>query len=186
MEAHMFAILSRYWWVLVVRGVLAVVLGVFAFARPRETITALVIAFGAVALVDGIFALAAAIAGRKLTPDWWVLLVQGLLGIGVGVLTLAKPQVTATALLIYIALWAVGMGVLQVIAAVKLRHEITGEWWVAIGGAASVVFGILLMRHPSEGALAVLWLIGAYALVWGVMLVLGGFDIRRLSKHAAA
>jgi Uncharacterized conserved protein len=180
----MFTFLSRYWWVLVVRGAMAILLGVFAFIRPVQTVAGLVLAFGAVALIDGTFASAAAIAGRKLTPDWWVVLLQGLLGIGIGVLTLFNPAITAVAILIYIAAWAIGLGVLQVVAAVRLRHEITGEWWLALGGITGVAFGILLMLRPAQGALAVLWLIGSYALVWGVMLMVGGFDVRRLRKHA--
>ena len=103
-----------------------------------------------------------------------------------GVLTLFNPAITAVALLVYIAIWAIGMGVLQVVAAVRLRHEISGEWWLAIGGVVGVAFGILLMRNPAEGALAVLWLIGAYALVWGVTLLAGGFDVRRLHKQVSA
>ena len=180
----MFTFLSQYWWVLVVRGVMAILLGLFAFMAPLQTIAALVTAFGAVALIDGTFMSAAAIAARKLTSDWWVLLLQGLLGIGVGVVTLFSPAITAVALLIYIAVWAIGLGLLQVAAAVRLRHEITGEWWLALAGVAGVAFGILLMLRPAAGALAVLWVIGSYALVWGVTLTVGGFDIRRLRKHA--
>ena len=182
----MLALLSRYWWVLVIRGVMAIALGVFAFMRPQETIGALVLVFGAIALLDGIFAVVASIAGRDLTSDWWVLLLQGLLGIGVGVLTLFNPAITAVALLVYIAVWAIGMGVLQVIAAVQLRHDISGEWWLALGGIAGVAFGMLLIRNPAAGALAVLWLIGSYALVRGVMLMLGGLDVRRLHKQVSA
>jgi len=182
----MLALLSRYWWVLVARGVMAIALGVFAFVWPQETITALVLVFGAVALVDGTVAFVASIAGRRLTPYWWVLLLQGLLGIAVGVLTLFNPAITAVALLIYIAVWAIGMGVLQVVAAVRLRRDISGEWWLALGGVASVAFGILLMRNPAEGALAVLWLIGSFALVWGVMLMTGGLGVRRLRRRLPA
>jgi uncharacterized membrane protein HdeD (DUF308 family) len=182
----MLALLSRYWWVLVVRGVMAILLGVFAFVWPQQTIAALVLVFGATALVDGTFAIAASIAGHAFTPYWWVLLLQGLLGIGVGAFTLFNPAITAVALLIYIAVWAIGLGVLQVIAAVRLRHEITGEWWLALGGIAGIAFGVLLMRNPAVGALAVLWLIGSFALVWGVMLTLGGFDVRRLHKQVTA
>jgi uncharacterized membrane protein HdeD (DUF308 family) len=182
----MSAFMSRFWWVLVLRGLAAILLGIFAFTWPHETIAALVLAFGAVALVDGALAMGMAIAGRKLTPNWWILLLQGLVGIGIGVLTLVQPAITAVALLICIAAWAMGMGVLQVIVAVKLRNAISGEWWLALGGIAGVVFGILVMRHPAAGALAVLALIGGYALVAGVMLMIGGFDIRRLSKHAEA
>jgi uncharacterized membrane protein HdeD (DUF308 family) len=182
----MLAFLSRYWWVLVVRGVMAIAFGVFAFVWPQQTIAALVLAFGATAIVDGAFAVAAAIGGHRLTPYWWVLLLQGLLGIGVGALTLFNPAITTVALLVYIAVWAIGMGVLQIIAAVRLRHDITGEWWVALGGIAGIAFGILLIRDPSAGALALLWLIGSYALVWGAMLMLGGFDVRRLHKQVSA
>jgi uncharacterized membrane protein HdeD (DUF308 family) len=182
----MFALLSKYWWVLVVRGVLAMALAIFAFVWPQQTIAALVLVFGATALVDGTFALVAAISGHRLTPYWWVLLLQGLFGIGMGVFTLFNPAITAVALLVCIAVWAIGMGVLQVIAAVRLRHDITGEWWLALGGIAGVAFGILLIRNPAAGALTVLWLIGSYALVWGVMLMLGGFDVRRLHKHVSA
>jgi uncharacterized membrane protein HdeD (DUF308 family) len=182
----MFAFLSRYWWVLVVRGLIAILLGVFAFTSPVQTIAALVLVFGVVALADGIFAVGAAIAGRQLTPYWSVMLLQGLLGIGVGLLTLFNPAITTVALLIYIATWAIGLGVLQVIAAVRLRHDISGEWWLAIGGILSVAFGVLLILRPAQGALAVLWLIGLYAIVWGAMLMIGGFDVRRLHKHAAA
>lgn len=180
----MLAFLSRYWWVLVVRGVMAILLGIFALVWPLQTITALVLAFGTVAVADGSFAVIAAFAGRKLTSDWWVVLLQGLLGIGVGALTLFNPAITSVALLIYIAAWAIGLGVLQVVAAVKLRHEITGEWWLALGGVLGVAFGVLLMLYPAEGALAVLWMIGGFALAWGVVLMLGGFDVRRLHKQA--
>jgi uncharacterized membrane protein HdeD (DUF308 family) len=102
-----------------------------------------------------------------------------------GVLTLFNPAITV-ALLIYIAVWAIGMGVLQVIAAVRLRHDIAGEWWLALGGIASVGFGILLISNPAAGAPAVLWLIGSFALVCGAMLLLGGFDVRRLQKQLSA
>jgi uncharacterized membrane protein HdeD (DUF308 family) len=182
----MFTFLSRYWWVLVLRGVMAILLGVFAFVWPQQTIAALVLTFGVVALVDGIVASGVAIAGRQLTPDWWILLLQGLLGIVVGVMTLFNPAITAVALLVYIAAWAIGLGVLQIVAAVRLRHEITGEWWLALGGISGVAFGTLLLLRPAQGALAVLWLIGIYALVWGATMMISGFDVHRLHKHATA
>lgn len=176
--------MSRYWWILVVRGVMAILLGACAFAWPLPTAAALVFVFGALALADGILAVTAAIAGRRVTRDWWVLPLQGLLGIGVGVLALLNPALTAVALVIYIAAWAIGVGVLQVIVAVRLRHDISGEWWLALSGIAGVAFGILLMWRPAAGALTVLWLIGTFALVWGV--TIAGFGIRRLRKHTAA
>ncbi len=177
---------TQYWWVFVVRGVLAILLGIFALTWPLQTVAALVLAFGAVALIDGIFSIATAFAGRKLTEDWWVLLVQGLFGMLVGIVTVLNPAATAVVLLIAIAVWAIGLGLLQIVAAVRLRHEISGEWWLAIGGVAGIAFGLLLMRNPAGGALAVLWLIGTYAVVWGVMLAIGGFEMLWLRKHATA
>ena len=182
----MLALLSRYWWVLVIRGVMAIALGIFAFVWPLQTIGALVLVFGVTALVDGAFAVLASIAGHRLTSYWWVLLLQGLLGIGVGAVTLFNPAITAVALLIYIAMWAIGMGVLQVVTAVRLRHDISGEWWLALGGIVGIAAGILLIANPAAGALAVLWLIGSFALLWGVMLLMGGFDVRRLHKQVSA
>src|SRR6185503_9960541 len=99
---------------------------------------------------------------------------QGLLAIGVGTLTLLQPAITAVALLIYIAAWAIGTGLLQVVAAVKLRKEITGEVWLGLGGLAGIIFGVLIVRHPAQGALAVISTIGVFALIWGGMLLLGG------------
>jgi uncharacterized membrane protein HdeD (DUF308 family) len=182
----MFRLLSQYWWVAVVRGVIAILFGVLAFTLPMQTLAALVLVFGAFALVDGVFTVAAAISGRKMTPDWWIMLLQGLVGIGVGMLTWFNPAITAVVLLVYIAFWAVFVGVLQLFAAVKLRHEIVGEWWLALGGILGVAFGLLLLWRPAAGALTVLWLIATFAIVWGVVLMIGGFGVHRLGKHAVA
>ncbi|HEU4334228.1 MAG TPA: DUF308 domain-containing protein, partial [Candidatus Eisenbacteria bacterium] len=103
-----------------------------------------------------------------------------------GALTLFQPAITATALLVNIAVWAVLIGTLQVSSAVKLRHEITGEWWLALSGLLGVAFGVLILMRPLQGALAVLWMFASFAILWGVMLLASGFDIHRLWKHAAA
>ncbi|MGH9253705.1 MAG: HdeD family acid-resistance protein [Vicinamibacterales bacterium] len=182
----MFTLFSRYWWVLVMRGIVAILFGVSAFAFPGATLAILVLFFGAYAFADGVFTTIHAIAGRKMTEDWWILLLQGVLGVLIGVLTLTHPAITAVALLVYIAVWAVAVGALQVIAAIRLRHDITGEWWLALGGILGIAFGVLLMWRPEVGALAVLWLIASYAIVWGTMLMIGGFDVRRLKRHATA
>lgn len=181
----MYKFLSQYWWVLVLRGVAAILFGALAFFLPMETLGTLVVAFGAYALADGIFAGTAAIAGRRMTADWWIPLVQGLVSIGIGVVTFTSPEITALALLLYIAIWAVLVGALQVMEAVELRDELKGEWWLALGGLAGMAFGAFLIFGPAEGALAVLWLIAAYAIVWGVTLMIGGFDVHRLKPAAA-
>jgi uncharacterized membrane protein HdeD (DUF308 family) len=182
----MFSFWSRYWWVPVVRGLVAIALGVFAFVWPIATITALVLVFGVVALVDGVLAIAAGIAARRLMSDWWVLLLQGFVGIAIGILTVVYPSITALAFVVLIAVWAIGVGVLQIVAAVKLRRDISGGWWLALGGVLGVAFGILLVSNPVGGGVGVVWLIGTFALVWGAMLIIGGFDLRRLTRHATA
>ncbi|MGE5246063.1 MAG: HdeD family acid-resistance protein [Betaproteobacteria bacterium] len=177
---------SRYWWVFVVRGVIAVLFGVLAFTMPAATVAGLILVFGAYAFVDGVFALATAIAGRTITPDWWIVLLHGLVGIGIGMLTLLNPVITAVALLLYIAAWAIIVGLLQVYAAIRLRHELTNEFWLAVGGILGVAFGILMLWRPGAGALALLWVIASYAIVWGIMLIIGGFEVRRARKHVVA
>jgi uncharacterized membrane protein HdeD (DUF308 family) len=180
------AILSRNWWVLLLRGIVAIVFGVLAWLQPGISLAALVLLFGAYSMVDGILGAWTAIAGRKEHEHWWVLLLEGLVGIGVGILTLFAPGVTALALLFYIAIWAIATGVLEIVAAIRLRKEIEGEWLLVLGGLASVAFGVLLMARPGAGALAVLWIIAAYAVVFGVILVVLAFKARSFGRSLAA
>ena len=176
------AILARNWWVLLLRGLVAIAFGVLTWMQPGITLAALVLVFGAYAIADGILAVWAAFAGRKEDDHWWVLLIGGLVGIGVGLLTFMAPGITALALLFYIAIWAVGTGVLQIVAAIRLRKEIQGEWMLILGGLASVLFGTLLVYQPGAGALAVLTLIAAYAVVFGVLLVMLSFRVKGMAK----
>jgi len=180
------AILSRNWWVLLLRGIVAIVFGVLAWMQPGISLAALVLLFGAYSMADGILGAWTAVAGRKEHEHWWVLLLEGLVGIGVGVLTLFAPGVTALALLFYIAIWAVTTGVLEIVAAIRLRKEIEGEWLLVLGGLASVAFGVLLMARPGAGALAVLWIIAAYAVVFGAILVVLAFKARNFGRALAA
>jgi uncharacterized membrane protein HdeD (DUF308 family) len=163
---------SRNWWVLLLRGVVAIVFGMLAISRPGITLGLLVLLFGIYALVDGVFALLAAAAGWSQRDDRWLLLLEGLIGLGAGFATLRAPGITTIALLFFIAVWALATGVLKIVAAIRLRKEITGEFWLILGGIASVVFSFLVMMNPAAGALAMAWLIGWYALVLGVMLIL--------------
>lgn len=179
------AIFSQTWWLLLVRGLIAILFGVLVWFMPNVSLTVLVLLFGIYVFADGIFGVSAAIMGRKLDEHWWVLLLWGLVGIGVGVITLLAPGVTALALLFYIATWAVATGVLQIIAAIRLRREIDGEWLLILAGLASVVFGVLLMARPGAGWLVLLWLIAAYAIVFGVIMVVVAFRARSFSKRLA-
>jgi uncharacterized membrane protein HdeD (DUF308 family) len=176
----MFEILARYWWVVLIRGLAAIGFGVLAFVWPGLTLASLVLLFGALALVDGLFALIAAIAGRREDEGWWLGLVRGVLGIGIGVLTFRNPAITALALVLYIAAWALASGVLEIAAAIRLRKEIEGEWLLALSGVASILFAGLILWAPGPGALALLWWIAAWAIVVGVLLVLEAFKLRGL------
>ena len=184
-DGRLAGILSRNWWALLLRGLAAIAFGVLTWARPAISLAALVLLFGVYALVDGVLGIWTALSGRREHDDWWVLLLWGLLGIGVGILTLFEPGITALALLFYIAAWAIATGVLEIVAAVRLRNVIKGEWWLILGGLASVIFGVLLLAHPGTGALAVLWLIAAYAVVFGVMLVILSFRVRAFGAQLA-
>jgi uncharacterized membrane protein HdeD (DUF308 family) len=173
------AILRRSWWMLLLRGLFAIAFGILTWVLPGLSLAALVLLFGAYVTADGILGVWTAIAGRKDHEHWWVLLLWGLLGIAVGLLTFLVPGLTALVLLFYIAIWAIAIGVLQIVAAVRLRKEIQGEWLLILGGLVSVVFGVLLVARPAAGALAVLWLIATYAVVFGALFVLLAFKMRR-------
>jgi len=174
--------LSRNWWVLLLRGLVAIAFGVLVWFQPGISLAALVLLFGAYSAADGILGVWTAIAERKEREHWGLLLILGLLGIGIGILTFLVPGITALALLFYIAIWAVATGVLEIVAAIRLRKEIEGEWLLILGGLVSVVFGVILMAQPLAGALAVLWLIAIYAVIFGVLLVILAFRVRNFGK----
>lgn len=178
-------LLSRNWWVLLLRGLVAIAFGVLTYVQPGLSIASLVLLFGAYSMADGVLGVYSVIAGRKEREHWWVLLLEGLVGIGIGILTFFAPGVTTFALLFYIAVWAVTTGVLEIVAAVRLRREIEGEWLLVLGGLASVVFGVLLLANPGAGAVAVVWLIAAYAIAFGVVLCLLAFKARSFGKGLA-
>ena len=172
-------VLARNWGAIAVRGVAAILFGLLTFAVPALTLAALVLLFGAYALVDGIFNVIAAVRRRAGDPPWWALLVEGIVGIVAGLVTLLLPGVTAAMILYVIAAWAVLTGVLEIIAAVRLRRQLTGEWRLVLSGVLSVVFGGLVMAAPAAGALAITLWIGAYAIVFGGLLLALAFRLRR-------
>lgn len=173
--------LARNWGLILLRGALAILFGVLAFIWPGITLFTLVIMYGAFAFVDGVLALVAAIRGGTPAPRWWLALV-GLFGIAAGVLTLFWPQITALVLLLFIAAWAIVTGIFQIIGAIRLRHEIEGEWLLIASGVLSVVFGLLLVAWPGAGALAMILVIGSFAIMYGILMI--GFALK-LRKAAA-
>jgi uncharacterized membrane protein HdeD (DUF308 family) len=172
--------LARYWWMVVLRGVAAVLFGVVALIWPDVSLLALVVLFGAYALVDGVVGVFAAFGPLAEGRRFWVAL-QGVAGILIGAISFIWPSVTTLALLYLIAAWAVVTGVLQFVAAIRLRRELHGEWLMALGGVLSVLVGIALVVWPVSGALALVVLIGAYAVVFGAVLIALGLRLRRLA-----
>jgi uncharacterized membrane protein HdeD (DUF308 family) len=168
--------LSRNWWVVLVRGIVGILFGIVTFFAPGITLAALVLVFGAYAFVDGVLTLASAIRRRSTTDRWWILVLEGIAGILVGIATLFLPGITALVLLYLIAAWALVTGVLELAAAIRLRKVITNEWLLALGGIVSILLGVLLIAAPGAGALAVVIWIGAYAFVFGALLV--GLSLR--------
>src|SRR5436309_10329230 len=172
--------LKRHWWVPVIRGVAAIIFGIIAFVYPGLTIAVLVLLFGAWVLVDGVFRVIGAIGHRASDPDWGFHLIIGILGIIIGFLTFHAPRITVLALIIYIAAWALMVGATEIALAIKLRREIKGEWFLILMGLLSIVFAIMLLWNPLPGALALVWLIGSYAIVFGILGIILGFRLRSL------
>ena len=172
--------LAKNWWMLLLRGVAAIIFGVLAFAWPGMTLLTLIMFYGAFALFDGVMAIIAAITGGAAASRWWLAAV-GLLGIGTGLLMFMMPGLTALVLLYFIAGWAIATGALQIIGAIRLRKEIDGEWYLILGGALSVLFGVGVMMAPGAGALALLWVIGIYAVIMGVTLIGLAFRLKTLA-----
>ena len=175
--------LGRVWWLVLLRGIAAILFGVLALLWPGVTLVTLVLLWGAWALMDGVTALVAGWKAKDNEKPMWQIVLVGIVGIAAGVLTFVMPGVTAIALLIMIAVWAIVSGVFQIGAAIRLRKEIANEWMLILSGALSVVFGALMILNPGAGAMAVLWIIGCFAIAFGMLLVILAF---KLKKHAVA
>jgi len=176
--------LARHWWVIAVRGLAAVLFGVLAFAWPGMTLAVLVLLFGAYALIDGILGIVVAVRGG--TDHRLAMGLEGVVGVLAGLAAFALPGLTALVLLYIIAFWAVVTGVLEVFAAVRLRRAITNEWGLIVGGVLSVLFGVVLFAAPGAGALAVVLVIGAYAVLFGITLLMLAWRLRSHQRRLAA
>jgi uncharacterized membrane protein HdeD (DUF308 family) len=172
--------LAKNWWAVLLRGLAAIVFGILAFAWPGITILSLIILWGAYALVDGVFAIIAAVTGGSPAPRWWMAVV-GIIGILAGIVAFYNPLLTGVTLLMLIAAWAIVSGIFEIIGAIRLRKEIDNEWLLILHGIISVLFGVFLIYSPGAGALAMIWVIGAYAIVGGVLLCVLAFQLK---KHA--
>lgn len=173
--------LIHNWRLMVFRGILAILFGVLAFSWPAIAIYTLVLLFGAYALIGGIISIIVSTKHPR-SQRWW-LLSEGIVGVLAGGIAFAWPGITAITLLYIIAFWAIWIGVLHIIAAVELRKDITNEWLLIFSGILSVVFGIIVIARPGAGAVAMVWLIALYAIIFGILFVAFGLRLRNLSHH---
>jgi uncharacterized membrane protein HdeD (DUF308 family) len=173
--------MADHWWVVLLRGILAILFGVLAYAWPGLTVLILVALWGAYALIDGIFGVVAGIRGK-----WGSLVVIGLIGIAAGIVAFLWPGLTAITLLWVLAFWAIFAGVLQISAAIRLRKEVRGEWLWILSGILTVALGVLFFLYPGAGILSVTWLIAALAIGWGILLVMLSFKLKGLKGKLAA
>lgn len=175
---QMNALLARNWWAIALRGALALVLGIIALAFPGVTMRALVLAFGAYTVVDGILAIVAAIRAAREHERWWPLVIEGLLGIGAGVIAFWAPDATLMAFVYLSAAWAILSGAAMLAASGSL-HRSHGKWVLGLAGLVSLLWGVLLACAPATGALVMTAWLGAYALLFGAALLALAFQLRR-------
>jgi uncharacterized membrane protein HdeD (DUF308 family) len=172
------AALIRNWWLVALRGAAAIIFGILTFVTPQISLAALILFFGAYALIDGLVNVVTVLRRREGEQAWWALLAEGIVSIAAGVVTFLWPGITVFALVYLIAGWAVITGAFEIGAAIRLRQEIKDEWWLVLSGALSIVFGVLVMLAPAMGALAMVMFIGAYAIVFGALLLGLAFRLR--------
>lgn len=171
------------WWLVLLRGVLAVVFGLYALFSPASALLALVLVYGIYAIMDGVAALAVGFRHRR-TSHWGWHVAQGVVSLLAGVIALFWPGPTVLALVLIIGVWSIVLGLTQVVEAFTARRHGSSSWvWLLAGGIVGVLFGVVLIASPAAGALALLWVIGLFALVFGVVLVVWAFRLRTATRE---
>ena len=173
--------LARYWWTIAVRGVIAVFFGILTFLFPGISLLSLVLLFGAYVLLDGVFAVAAAIGSPS---HHWALIVEGIFGIVAGILTVVWPGITGFVLLYMIAWWAILTGILEIVSGFRVRQTVSNEVLLIIMGILSVVFGVCILLFPAAVALAIAYWIGVYAVVFGIVMIALALRLRHFVRSA--
>ncbi len=182
----MLDLFAKSWWVYVIRGVLALIFGLYAWFIPGVAMKVLLMFFGIFVFIEGIVAIVGSIAGRKYSDVWWLVLLEGIAGLVIGLMTLTRPEFVATLIIIFIALWAIWGGLFRIIVAIRLRKELDSEWLLVFGGIVSMLFGLMLFKHPGAGILAVSWLIGFFASMSGVLLITFGIKAKKFQKETGS
>ena len=170
---------SRLWWALVLRGIVALLLGVVTLTRPAATLAFVLLLFAMYALAEGVASLMLGFTQFRTDERWWATVLGGAVSIAAGLVAIASPGTTLAVALALIAAWAVLRGVFDIVAAIRLRREIDGEWALAFSGGLSIIFGVLILAAPIASAVAITWYLGIYACIVGVTLMLCGFRLKR-------
>jgi uncharacterized membrane protein HdeD (DUF308 family) len=181
---QVFAALARNWWAVALRGLFAILFGLVAWIWPGATVLVLIILFGAYALVDGILEIWAAIRAETGATNRWAVLFEGIVSVIAGIIALVWPGLSALAILYIIAAWAIITGIFEIVAAIQLRQAISNEWLLGLSGVASLIFGIVIAIFPGSGVLAITWLIGVYAIIFGIILIGLAFRLRSMHERA--
>ncbi len=176
-------VLARNWWAFAFRGLIAVLFGLVALGLPGVTLTALIALFGAYALVDGIGAVVAGVRAAERHERWWPMVLEGVAGIGAGVLTFAWPVVTAILWIYLLSGWACISGALKIASAVRLRRGMRGAWVLAANGALAILFALSALLLPGLAILSLVWVVGAYALIRGIAFLALAFRLRAHHSH---
>lgn len=176
-------VFHQNWWVVALRGLAALLFGVFTLLLPGLTLLVLVLLFGFFCLADGLFTLLLALRQSRSQARWWALVLEGLLGVAIGTVALVWPDISSLALLYLIAFWSAGTGLLEIATAIRLRKQIQGEVLLILQGVLSVLLGLILVLFPASGALVIAWLIGFYALLIGGVLLVLAFRFRKQQKQ---
>jgi len=175
--------LAHHWWVFLLRGLVGVAFGLIAFFYPVATLYTFIVFYAVFSIVDGTFAFLSAVRQKNMGARWWLALI-GILGVVAGLAAYLWPALTAVALLTLIGIWALVNGVVEIVGAIRLRAEIDNEWLLLIHGILSALFGLIVLAHPSGGALALIWFIAAFALVSGLVLIVLSFRLKALASKA--
>lgn len=175
----MIQILAKHWWILVVRGLISMAFAAAAFLMPVLTFEVIVLMIGVFLLADGLLAVYSGWRLREEDSDWWVGALEGMAGVGLGLVTLVKPEISAALLVLCIALWCLLTGVMEIAIAIRIRKEIEGEWQLALAGVISIALGVLMLVQPNAGAISIAWWVGFYALFFGLLMIGLGIRLRR-------
>jgi uncharacterized membrane protein HdeD (DUF308 family) len=175
---------ARWWWTFILRGALAIAFGLVAFLAPMLGVAILIGVFVAWTLIDGVTSLFTGIRTRTTDRNSWLAILEGVLGIAAGIVALFLPSFASQVLVLLIAAWSIVTGIVEIVMAIRLREQIKGEFWLGLAGVASILFGVLLFLFPAAGVLSLVWLIGSFAIVFGIFLVILGWRLRTIDAMA--